>query len=321
MADSITWRRFCRSRWKPACRIRRHSSSCARAGCASIPPWWRPIHPTDADLLDHGIRKAGQAGAVDQDDRRGIADRVPRPQPRRRRRIKQISHTLRRRTGQALGEIDRLTGEIADIATHTMTEVDTVTRNARRMLARRPPDGCTGSSPTWRTPSPAPGDCSLRPHNGWPATASSPTGWCRWPPRIRPIRIGKPQHPPEFGFTTQLVEHNHGFIPLHKVNKGNPSDARQLIPAVENVITATGRIPATVVAGCVVGTAANDKALAELAVRHIGLQRNGAISKTRRDHERTRSFRRMRNWRIGVEAPHQSPQTRIRTAPHPHAPP
>lgn len=37
-------------------------------------------------------------------------------------------------------------------------------------------------------------------------------------------------------------------------------------------------------------------------VRHIGLQRSGTLSKTRREHERTRAFRRMRNWRIDVEA-------------------
>lgn len=68
------------------------------------------------------------------------------------------------------------------------------------------------------------------------------------------------------------------------------------------MIAATGRIPATVVADRSFDTAANDEALAELGVRHIGLQRNGTLGKTCRDHERTAAFRRMRNWRIGVEA-------------------
>lgn len=45
-----------------------------------------------------------------------------------------------------------------------------------------------------------------------------------------------------------------------------------------------------------------EKALAALGVRHIGLQRGGTLSNTRREHERTRPFRRMRNWRVGVEA-------------------
>lgn len=50
------------------------------------------------------------------------------------------------------------------------------------------------------------------------------------------------------------------------------------------------------------GTAANDRALAELGVRRIGLQRNGTPGKARREYERSRPFRRMRNWRVGIEA-------------------
>jgi IS5 family transposase len=73
-------------------------------------------------------------------------------------------------------------------------------------------------------------------------------------------------------------------------------------PAIEKVIDVTGRIPATVVGDRGFGTAANDRALAALGVRHIGLQRGGTLSNTRGEHERTRSFRRMRNWRVGVEA-------------------
>jgi transposase, IS5 family len=75
-----------------------------------------------------------------------------------------------------------------------------------------------------------------------------------------------------------------------------------LVPTVERVIAVTGRTPATVVGDRGFGTAANDKALAALGVRHIGLQRRGTLSTTRREHERTRAFRRMRNWRVGVEA-------------------
>lgn len=54
------------------------------------------------------------------------------------RRLKQISRTLRRRTGQALSEIDRLTGEIATVARATMQQVAAVERNARRTLGKRP---------------------------------------------------------------------------------------------------------------------------------------------------------------------------------------
>jgi transposase, IS5 family len=95
-------------------------------------------HPTDADLLEHGVRSMGRlAGRIKAV---GAASRT-RFRVRSRsagRRLKQISRTLRRRTGQALGEIDRLTGEIAAIARATLQDAYTVERNARRTLRRRP---------------------------------------------------------------------------------------------------------------------------------------------------------------------------------------
>jgi transposase, IS5 family len=43
-------------------------------------------------------------------------------------------------------------------------------------------------------------------------------------------------------------------------------------------------------------------ALAALGVKHIGLQRNGTPGKARLALEQTRRFRRLRNWRVGIEA-------------------
>jgi IS5 family transposase len=95
-------------------------------------------HPTDADLLEHGVRKLGRL--VRRIKGAGAARRTPfRDRSRSAgRRLKQNSRTLRRRTGQALGEIDRLTGEIATVARATLREVAAVERNARRALGKRP---------------------------------------------------------------------------------------------------------------------------------------------------------------------------------------
>jgi hypothetical protein len=50
------------------------------------------------------------------------------------------------------------------------------------------------------------------------------------------------------------------------------------------------------------GTAANDQALEALGVKQVRLQRNGTAGKARRAWEQTRPFRRLRNWRVGIEA-------------------
>jgi transposase, IS5 family len=71
---------------------------------------------------------------------------------------------------------------------------------------------------------------------------------------------------------------------------------------VERVAQVTGRVAGTVVGDRGLGTAANDRALAERGVARVGLQRRGTVSAARAQLERTRAFRRMRNWRVGVEA-------------------
>jgi transposase, IS5 family len=101
-------------------------------------------YPTDADLLEHAVRKLG--GLVRRVKVRGAASRT-RFRDRGRaagRRMKQLARTLRRRTGVAMAEVDRLTGEVAQIARQSLREVQAVLRNARGGLARRPGDGRLG---------------------------------------------------------------------------------------------------------------------------------------------------------------------------------
>jgi IS5 family transposase len=70
-------------------------------------------YPTDADLLEHAVRKLG--GLVRRIKARGAANRTQfRDRGRAAgRRMRQLAQTLRRRTGVAMGEVDRLTGEVA----------------------------------------------------------------------------------------------------------------------------------------------------------------------------------------------------------------
>jgi IS5 family transposase len=71
---------------------------------------------------------------------------------------------------------------------------------------------------------------------------------------------------------------------------------------VERVAKLTGQVAGTVVGDRGFGTAANDRALAERSVKRVGLQHKGTVSAVRAVLERTRAFRRLRNWRVGIEA-------------------
>jgi IS5 family transposase len=261
-------------------------------------------YPTDADLLEGAVRKLG--GLVRRIKAQGAASRT-RFRDRGRaagRRMKQLAHSLRRRTGEAMAEVDRLTGEVAGLARRTLRDVEVVARNARRARRHRPGDGRLGRlvgeleetiGHTGRLL--AQTDQRLAGNRVIPDRLVSLSD-----PDARPIRKGKPQHPTQFGYTLLVVEEERGFICDHQLQQGNPPDAPQLVPAVERVAEVTGRVAATVVGDRGFGTTANDRALAELGVERIGLQRKGRLSPTRAALERTRAFRRMRNWRVGIEA-------------------
>jgi IS5 family transposase len=261
-------------------------------------------YPTDADLLEQAVRKLG--GLVRRIKGRGAASRT-RFRDRGRaagRRMKQLARTLRRRTGVAMTEVDRLTGEVAGIARQSLREVQPVAANARGGLARRPDDGRLGrlvgeleETITHTGRLLAQTDQRLAGNRVIADRLMSLAD-----PDARPIRKGKPRHPTQFGYTLLLAEDERGFIADHQLQQGNPPDAPQLVPAVERVIALTGRAPGTVVADRGFGTAANDQAVQALGVRRVGLQRTGTPGKARLALERTRAFRRLRNWRVGIEA-------------------
>jgi IS5 family transposase len=261
-------------------------------------------YPTDADLLEQAVRKLG--GLVRRIKGRGAASRT-RFRDRGRaagRRMKQLARTLRRRTGVAMAEVDRLTGEVAGIARQSLREVQAVAGNARSGLGRRPGDGRLGRlvgeleetiAATQRLLSQT--DQRLAGNRVIPDRLVSLSD-----PDARPIRKGKPRTPTQFGYTLLLAEDERGFVADHQLHKGNPPDAPQLVPAVQRVIGVTGRSPDTVVGDRGFGTAANDQALEALGVKRVGLQRNGTPGRARLAVERTRRFRRLRNWRVGIEA-------------------
>jgi transposase, IS5 family len=261
-------------------------------------------YPTDADLLEHAVRKLG--GLVRRVKAHGAASRT-RFRDRGRaagRRMKQLARTLRRRSGVAMAEVDRLTGEVAAIARHTLKQVQAVAGNARRARTRRPGDGRLGRlvgelaetiAATQRLL--AQTDQRLGGNRVIPDRLVSLSD-----PDARPIRKGKPGHPTQFGYTLLVVEDERGFIADHQLQRGNPPDGPQLVPAIQRVIATTGRPPGTVVGDRRFGTAANDQAVEALGVKRVGLQRTGTPGKARLEQERTRRFRRLRNWRVGIEA-------------------
>jgi IS5 family transposase len=204
----------------------------------------------------------------------------------------------------AIAEVDRLTGEVAQIARQTLKQVQVVAGNARRAAARRSGDGRLGRLvDALEETIAATGRLLAQTDQRLAGNRVIPDRlvWLS-DPDARPIRKGKPRHPTQFGYTLLLAEEERGFIADHQLQRGNPPDAPQLVPSVQRVVAVTGRTPGTVVGDRGFGTAANDQALEALGVKRVGLQRTGTPGKARLALERTRRFRRLRTWRVGIEA-------------------
>lgn len=87
----------------------------------------------------------------------------------------------------------------------------------------------------------------------------------------------------------------------HNVERGNPADAPQLVPAVDRVRTRAGRPPRTATADRGYGEKAIEDDLRDLGVRNVVIPRKGKPSAGRRAEEHRPAFRRTIEWRRGVE--------------------
>ncbi len=120
-------------------------------------------------------------------------------------------------------------------------------------------------------------------------------------PHARPIAKGRLGRPVEFGYKAQVVDNDDGVVLDHTVEPGNPPDAPRLAPAVKRVIARTGRKPRTVTADRGYGEKRVEDDLHEMGVRTVVIPRKGRPGKTRQAHEHRRAFRRTVKWRTGSE--------------------
>lgn len=262
--------------------------------------------PTDASLLHKAVRKLGQV--VRRIKTRGAARRTPYRDRTRSagRRIRAISQSFRRRTGDARVEVDRLTAELAELARRSLRQAERVLGSARRALAHRPRDGRLGhlvrvlqetTEGTRRLVD------QTRQRLGGERSMSIPNRMVSLAdPEARPIRRGKPHRLTEFGYKVLLAESEEGFLVGSQTHLGNPADAHLMVPAVRQVASRLGRPPHTVVGDRGFGTAPVERDLLDLGVRRVGIPRQGRPSRARAEYEKGRSFRRLRRWRVGIEA-------------------
>ncbi len=267
-------------------------------------------YPTDSGLLAQAV--GTMCRSVARIKAAGVASRTKARDRRRSagRRARAIASKLRLRGAQqrdqAQAVVQRITGELADIAEQTMREVIAVIRNARRRL--RTASGSRRGrlaqainhlniivGRTQRvvaqTRSRLAGvmpDSSIRVVSLHDADA-------------RPIRKGRLGKPVEFGYKAQVVDNADGVILDHSVEIGNPPDAGQLAPAIQRITRRIGCPPRAVTADRGYGDASVERDLHALGVRSVAIPRRSKPGAARREFEHRRAFRDKVKWRTGSE--------------------
>ena len=263
-------------------------------------------YPTDSQLVADGLRKVTRVG---RKIRELLGDGVERLVDHSRsvqRRLLRIAKHLRHRTGRAVQKVREVTAEIAQIAESQMRVANRIGQQAKEALA-------------------ATSDQVARPARRLAERLEQTQdllgrviaqhravlrGEVHIPDRVvsladpdaRPIVKGKLGKPVQFGYKTQIIEAEGGFVTDYTVDRGNPPDADALLPALHRHKTRFRRAPGIVAADRGYDKATNHTGCYDLGVRNVAIPKRGKVSADRRRFQQRRSFRRAQAWRSGSEA-------------------
>jgi transposase, IS5 family len=250
--------------------------------------------PTDSGLCAHAVSRLTRLARRVQ-----AAGLAPRSRLRDRRRsvgkrVRAIS-AARVRGRQALGTLDRLTAEIAERAKRTVREARTLARNARKgarrkrvsvaLVERLERELVAAEQVLAQT------DLRLAGQRTIPDRRVSLVD-----PDARPIRIGSPARPTEFGYKARVADTGEGFVIADIPDRGGPTDGSLLDGAIEKA-KQTGMQVRSIYADRGFGTSTGDAALARHGIRDPVIPRQQRAAPI----EHSRNWRRRYRYRNGLE--------------------
>jgi IS5 family transposase len=338
VADSISWRRFCRididGRVPHPTTLMKITTRCGDQAVAQLNEVLlakateaklvrtgkvradttvvsaNVEYPTDSGLLAHAVIKI--ARLVHRVKSAGGATRTRfRDRSRAARaRVHAIAAKVRLRGAaardQAQATVLRVTGELAGLAAQTSADAAAVLSNGRRTLRRRG-DHVHGRlrralaelATTIARTGRVVAQTRIRVAGGKPDSATRVVSL--HDPDARPIVKGRLDKPVEFGYTAQVVDNDDGIVLDYTLVEGNPPDAPQLAPAIERITRRAGKPPRAVTADRGYGEARVEQDLHELGVTTVAIPRKGHPGPARRETEHRRRFRTLVKWRTGSE--------------------
>ena len=257
-------------------------------------------YPTDAGLASAGVRTLAREG---RKLAKLIGSKTERVRDRSRamgRKLRAISRTIRRRTGEARNEVLKLTAETGALLERSVKEARRLAAVARRRARGR---GAKGKQRAAAKLEELAGRCEKVARQIKQRVAGEPIKdriVSLFDPDARPIRKGKLGKPTEFGYVSQLAELTEntktgarGLILPASTQLGNPSETT-LLPGTVAELERLGISPKEVALDRGFMPAPTNTALADLAPKTVFIAgRQQPASK--------RTQRRLRRYRTGQE--------------------
>lgn len=338
VADSISWRRFCRididARVPHPTTLMKITTRCGDEAVAALNEALlakavehklvktgkvradttvvsaNVEYPTDVGLLAKAVGKISRA--VSRIKACGGAPRTAFRDRRRAaaRRMREVTSKLHLRGAVNRDEVKavvaRLSGELAELTTAACAQAQMVARNAKRAIA-----ATTGRVKGRLRRAVAELEIAVK-----RSARLIEQTYCRLAGQTpasaerlvslhdgdaRPIAKGRINKPVEFGYKAQIVDNEDGIVVDYTVEQGNPADAPQLAPAIARIKQRTGKAPRQTTADRGYGEAGVDQQLHDLGVKTVAIPRKGKTSQARRQHEHKPTFRKLVKWRTGCE--------------------
>lgn len=248
-------------------------------------------YPTDSGLCAHAVSRLGRA--VQRLKALGLAVRT-RYRDRRRSAGKlkfRMSHSGLR--GRKM--VDQLTGQMLELAQATLRQAIRVLHNARRSRRLSPGGQLRCNRLALEVE---------RTERVVDQTQRRLAGERSIPDRLisfsdvdaRPIQRGKPQQPTEFGYKVSIADTKEGFVVSHQIYVGSPLDGETLGAAIAEA-KSIGMKVKTVLADRGYGNELGDRALDAAQIADKVIPRVGHPDPV----EATRSWRRRYRFRAGSE--------------------
>ena len=253
------------------------------------------LYPTDSGLCAHALSRLGRA--VDAVRKAGLAVRTAFRDRRRSagKAVRRVSGALSR-GGNTRPAVDRETRVLHDLAAGAARQARRVLANAERSLRKA---GRRGRAQAARL-----AEELRRAERVIGQTARRLAGEKVIPDRLvslsdpeaRPIRRGKPQKPTEFGYKASFADTPEGLVVSHQVYAGNPADVSTLEAAITGARESGMRV-GSVLADRAYGNQTGDQVLERLGITNSVIPRQGRADPI----EHTRGWRRRYRFRAGCE--------------------